>query len=62
MTRGVPRHCTRCGARIWSLTRVTVHTEYNPARMQDLCNDCADPDDRDPWEICTTGGNRRADR
>ena len=56
----IPRHCTGCGARIWSLTTVTRRAETNPGRIADQCNDCADPDDRDPWELFTTG--RRPNR
>ncbi len=50
-----PRHCTGCGARIWSLTTVRIPEGKNAARWRDLCNQCADPDDRDPWELFTTG-------
>jgi hypothetical protein len=62
-TQPPPRHCTGCGGRIWSLTKVTIHDNYNAARYKDLCNDCnPDPDTHDRWEIAVTGSGRRADR
>jgi hypothetical protein len=37
-----PRHCTTCGVRIWSLTRVSIRTGYDARDWQDECADCAD--------------------
>ncbi len=55
-----PRHCTACGARIWSLSSVGVHDGYSAARWRDRCNDCTpDPADRDRWELFTTGRSTR---
>ena len=63
-TKPPPRHCTTCGARIWSLSTVVVHNGYSSARWRDRCNECTtDPADRDRWELFTTGrSTRRADR
>lgn len=48
------RHCTGCGARIWSLTRVRSNTAAHVEHWRDLCNYC-DPAHPDRGELFTTG-------
>ncbi|BCJ26190.1 hypothetical protein [Actinocatenispora sera] len=37
-----PRHCTTCGARMWSLSSIGIRSGYNAGRWIDECADCAD--------------------